>query len=828
MSDSFSVDISCDGDWLHSKIILTSDFKVQPEYFFNVIMNDKIIHRSGWTAENSHSFNLKVYGEYKIQGHIRYEEENIWKRSAAIMFYERPIKYTEKDFKVSLEKKESELVCEIIGVQNTIQQYCFYLLKYGVVIGKTTWQASQFFRWNVDSLDSGTYVVQGFIKYKEQRVNIFSNPIFLINSKFENDLEQYMSDSVVSDFKMPNIPESHYPFSKFLIHMTEKKEVESELLLSPPSFHYTKISEEKMKNNFHILHDSPINNFGDEKFIFSGTAKCKRDFVFGTDDVELINPRDIIDSVGNHSLVIIDSNGEIEIHNDLFGIQHHYYFKFRNEIIISNNLFLLMDYASSNKMKMELNWEKLASDFCFIHVQPFHQNFSTAMNIHGLNQQKSDEFIELSDTVKFSKSRLNEIISMAHSFKIEDYDNYIKSAAEEIIENIKVVYEHPRFKEIMLDLSGGLDSRTVFAAITNIPDVMNKITLNCRHSDLVPNDLNIASELNVEYNYPWNNSHRTYFWHPPSSIYTYQFGVYFSHRTSIGFRKYPKQHIRLNGMFGEVTARPYYPRKMIRNKESYADVNEFIEGYFKKISQFSLLSDGAFGFGSVQTFFAEELNGNPGRTPLEKFDLHYLFFRAGLHCSETWRTYIKGAEWGPLQSEKLFIAKYGTFEHHILPKVQIDLIKSLNADLLEIPFGSEQDNLDYLELRKDKSNHIDLSNYPFSNTDVLERWKINEREKKDNHEWIDYELRDWKSEKDLPLMFNPVYDKSSAEDDIYDEKEMLRYLYKNSTQKFCEKVIIPLMTYVNSRELSRRDVSLKNKLITACMFAKFLKNSEGN
>ena len=75
MSDSFSVDISCDGDWLHSKIILTSDFKVQPEYFFNVIMNDKIIHRSGWTAENSHSFNLKVYGEYKIQGHIRYEEE---------------------------------------------------------------------------------------------------------------------------------------------------------------------------------------------------------------------------------------------------------------------------------------------------------------------------------------------------------------------------------------------------------------------------------------------------------------------------------------------------------------------------------------------------------------------------------------------------------------------------------------------------------------------------------------------------------------------------------------------------------------------------------
>ena len=828
MTDSFSVGISCDGDWLHSKIVLKSELEVQTNYFFNILKDDVIIHRSGWTAGNTYSFRLKEHGEYKLQGHIRYEGKNMWKRSDSIMFYERPIKYTQKDFKVTLEKKESKLVCEIIGVQNPNQQYCFYLLRYGVVIEKTTWKESQFFHWNIEALDSGTYVVQGFIKHKNQRVNTFSNPIFVINRKFENDMEQYMSDSVVSEFKMPNVPESHYPFSKFLIHMTEKSEVKSELLLSPSSFHYTKISGEERKNNFHILHDSPINNFGDEKFIFSGTAKCKGNFVFGTDDVDHINPHDIIDSIGNHSLVIIDSKGEIKIHNDLFGIQHHYYLKNGDEMIISNNLFLLMDYASSNKMKMELNWEKLASSFCFIHVQPFHQNFSTTMDIYGLNQQKSNEFIELSNTVNFSKSRLNEILIEAHSFETKDYDEYINSAAEEIVENIKIIYNHPRFKEIMLDLSGGLDSRTVFAAITNIPDVMNKITLNCRHSELVPNDLAIASELNVKYNYPWNNSHRTYSWHPPSSIYAYQFGAYYSHRTSIGFRKYPKHHIRLNGMYGEVTARPYYPRKMIRNLESYEDIPEFVEGYFKKISQFSLLSNGTFGIESVQRFFAEELEDNPGRSPLEKFDLHYLFFRAGLHCSETWRTYIKGAEWGPLQSEKLFIAKYGTFEHNVLPKVQIDLIRCLNAGLLETPFGGEQDNLDYSELRKDKLNPVDLSNDSFSNIDLLEKWKINEQEKKNNYEWVDYELRDWKSENDLPLLFNPKHDKSSTEDKIYDEKEMLCYLYKNSTPIFREKVIIPLMTYVNSKELGRRDISLKNKLITACMFTKFLQLSKGN
>ena len=828
MSDSFSVGISCDNNRLHSKIVLTSEFETQPDYFFNIIMNDKIIHRSGWTTEDTYSFEMKERGEYKVQGHIKYEGTNIWKRSSSITFNEGHNNFTQKDLKVALEEKESKLVCKIVGMGDSSQQYCFYLLRYGVIIEKTSWQTSQFIHWDIEPLDSGIYVVQGFMKHNDLRVNTFSNPIFVMKRKIGDDMERYMSDSEISDFKMPNVPESHYPFSKFLIHMTERQDIGSELLLSSPSFHYTKLSGGDFKNNFHILHDSPINDFGDEKFIFSGTAKCNGDFVFGADDVQHLNPHDIVDTIGNHSLVIINSKGAIEIHNDLFGIQHHYYLKKDEEIIISNNLFLLMDYASSNKMEMELNWEKMASDFCFIHVQPFHQNFSTSMNIHGLKQQKSDEIIELSDIVNFSKSRLNEIFTEAHSFETKDYEKYINSAAQEIVENIRIVYNHPRFEEIMIDLSGGLDSRTVFAAVTNIPDVKNKITLNCRHSELVPNDLSIASELNVKYNYPWNNSRRTYFWHPPSSIYAYQFGVYYSHRTSIGFRKYPKHHIRLNGMYGEVTARPYYPRKMIRNLESYEDVPEFVEGYFKKISQFSLLSTGTYGFGSAQRYFAQELEGNPGRGPLEKFDLHYLFFRAGLHCSETWRTYIKGAEWGPLQSEKLFIAKYGTFEDNVLPKVQIDVIKNLNADLLETPFGGEQDNLDYSELRNEKLNPVNLSTDSFSNEDMLEKWKINEKEKKNNYEWREYELRDWRSDKDLPLLFSPKYDQQNGEDEIYDEREMLCYLYKNSTPIFREKVIIPLMTFVNSKELSRRDVSLKNKLITACMFVKFLELSKRN
>jgi len=80
----------------------------------------------------------------------------------------------------------------------------------------------------------------------------------------------------------------------------------------------------------------------------------------------------------------------------------------------------------------------------------------------------------------------------------------------------------------------------------------------------------------------------------------------------------------------------------------------------------------------------------------------------------------------------------------------------------------------------------------------------------------------------LPLLFSPKYDEKNSEGEIYDEREMLCYLYKNSTPMFREKVIIPLMAFIDSKELGRRDVSLKNKLITACMFMKFLELSKKN
>jgi len=824
MVSPFSVSLGFSGSKVNSNILLNEGFDEECDFFFNLVQNGTIIHRSGWSKDNSFSMVLSESGTYCIQGHIRYKDQNIWERTKEIGFTHPKDRIINKnEFNVDLFSEGDVLTCQINGPEELKPRFCFYLMRYEVIIEKTDWQDNNEYSWDTTNLPPATYVVQGFTKLGAQRVNTFSNTVFVINNTDKQKVIRSLDQKSNLNFEMPKTTESHYPFSKFLIHVSEKESVETKLEFNQSPMLYTQLSKKNSTSTVHLLHDSKIKTFNKSKYLFSGTAKHNGNFIFGIQDTEEVNPKHLIDSIGNHSLVIIDSEGTVNVYNDLFGIQHHYYLKSGEETLVSNDLYLLMDYGSKNFSQLELNWEKMAADFCFTRVQPFHQNFSSNLNINGLKQQRSDESIHISQDVTFNKTKLDSMFHEVKSYNPERYEDYIKEAALEIIENVNIVYEHPRFKEVMIDLSGGMDSRSVFAAITNIKDAKKKFSLNCRHSDLEPNDLKIANLLNSEYNYPWNNSPRKKSIHRPSKIYGYQFGTYFSHRISSGFNKYPTQHIRLNGMYGEVTARPYYPRKFIREGEHYASTSDFIEDYFKKINCYSLLPSKGLGLDKLKNLFTEELEANPGRSALEKFDLHYLFFRAGLHCSEKWRNYIKGPEWGPLQSESLFKIKYGNFENHSLPKVQIDLIKQLNSELLKIPFGDEQDNLDCSNILGSKPDDIDLLTMKNGFKNSLKSWQLNEENKKTNVEVIEFNPASWNTGSDILTDLTLISNENTGQDTAYDSLQMLRFLYSHSNEEFQQSVIIPLVVYLQAGVRQQSDIQLKNKLISACAYVVFAK-----
>jgi len=78
----------------------------------------------------------------------------------------------------------------------------------------------------------------------------------------------------------------------------------------------------------------------------------------------------------------------------------------------------------------------------------------------------------------------------------------IYKAKDEIINNVKMIFEYPDFDNVIVDLSGGFDTRMVYAACTVLPDslIRPKIKIFSRYSP-TQNDLQVAISLNSVYRY---------------------------------------------------------------------------------------------------------------------------------------------------------------------------------------------------------------------------------------------------------------------------------------------------------------------------------------
>ena len=150
--------------------------------------------------------------------------------------------------------------------------------------------------------------------------------------------------------------------------------------------------------------------------------------------------------------------------------------------------------------------------------------------------------------------------------------------------------------------------------------------------------------------------------------------------------------IRITGFGGEIVARPYYARLHFNSELDTDHVDDFAEQYFKKFGYLSLFGTNSKIHASNKKAFSDELKLLPGSTALEKFDIHYLYYRNGLHCSDSLRADISGPEFAILQSKSAFELKKRCFSNHRSVKLQLDLMNALNPFLAQYPYESDMDN----------------------------------------------------------------------------------------------------------------------------------------
>jgi len=486
-----------------------------------------------------------------------------------------------------------------------------------------------------------------------------------------------------------------YPFNDFLVFIAErkkKKHIKTAMkMLEGIGLNYY---FQKKYEKYTIFCASSLQLFKTTDFqqttVFSGVGNYKGDFIFGQHDLNVFNDyQDIGESIGIFTSICCD-NEQMVITQDFFGCGILYYAKLDNSLLVSNRYHLLLLYLSWIGFKGEINFKKVIANM-YSNTTFLAQNISSEMDICGTYQLPFDK----------------EIIVNKYGWKIVDKEcvkqslkgcsaseriDLIECAKNEIIENVQVILQSNRFYKYVTDLSGGIDSRVVFASLLNIPGAKHIFEIFAKD---VPgsNDLAIATGIKnyFDFNY-YNEEGRSQ--HPLSlrenlDIWrSYFMGTYYRMGISAWSPRGDNiKQIRFSGGCGELYRTFWYKiyGEKINNTKS---IDELAENLINTFSR--LISPNQNYKKKLIEIISTELHKIQGQTLISKLDNHYLYFRNRYHFGmRAFEYYHDCPIWFPLMSKSLFkVAQSMSAEEKRDDALMLFLTKRLNESLVRIDYAS--------------------------------------------------------------------------------------------------------------------------------------------
>lgn len=589
---------------------------------------------------------------------------------------------------------DSTIYCAIQTARQPDDQFYFYLMKDGAIVHRSDWTSETEFSKPLE--EPGNYYVQAHLKRNESNTLKRSGSIFFKTQSCSSELKTRWREEELREISAPNLYTLTEPFSSFLIHYIDSKHQGADILAAEVDSNLRKTQNVNLTNGSLKLYQfsAPLNS--SSIMLLSGTAICKSRFIFGESDVsDDLAAEDFNGSIGNFT--IVTHRGErVSVQTDYFGFSKTYYYKDESNTFLSNSYHLLLRALKVAGIELHIDHEIALPKLNYVGLQPFYQNFSRRMDVKGCICLPIDKYIYFdNEGMHITDKPIASILHDGREVSNEEYSELLESARQEIISNLDLVAKNPKFEKIIVDVSGGMDSRLVFSAVTNLPEHREKIVINSQDTRGAPDELNVALTINSKYGYKYDETAETIFMPPPRSLYenisSYYLGTYYSFNYSNLKTERPGT-IRITGFGGEIVARPYFARLHFNSELDTDHVDNFAEQYFEKFGYLSIFGTNSEIHTSNKKTFSEELKLLPRSNALEKFDIHYLYYRNGLHCSDSLRADISGPEFAILQSKSAFELKTRCFSKHKSVKLQLDLMNVLNPFLAQYPYESDMDN----------------------------------------------------------------------------------------------------------------------------------------
>lgn len=592
---------------------------------------------------------------------------------------------------VNLSKVDKKLKVNVVGECSVIL-YELFCNRQCIETTKTN-SIEHIFNWN----DSGIYYVSATIKIKGHICKINSKPIDCI---CDENFDTFINENGV-ELKSLEYTYLNPPYYDFVIAINSTIESFDDSIFNREGY----VIDGKPVS---ILFLGKLHKLKDCVKFFSGVTKINHTIIRGQDNLD-DETIDIIDEncTGNFSLFKIDKTS-ISICSDYFGMSKIYYYDFDGKVYISNRYHLLELALVKDGIELEIDNSLALSYFYTYEDDLTLQPVTNDMLVKNTHLLPVGFFLKYNNNrLYLEKTDLFDCIIDPPSISSEYYSELVKATGDEIISDLKDVLNSKLYDHYFLDVTGGIDSRIIFSALTNINNAENYVWISTKPFN--ENEINCSSKLVEKTDFNYSPEIMELVTHMQIGCrlpdpFRVSVSDYIEMITSLSIDSYDpsalipfyslNRTLHLTGFVGEAFTRPYMNRHVLNWSIQSEDESQLSHEYVCRMSKKAIVSYEVAG-SEFEKHLTETLKLMPG-TNWDKFESLYLCIASKYHFDLTNHYGFSTDIWMPLMSKKAFTTMRTTMNQFKSYKFAFDLIEYLNKNFSQVQYNNENDNISRL------------------------------------------------------------------------------------------------------------------------------------
>lgn len=603
-------------------------------------------------------------------------------------------------FKIYATRKDSMIYIE--AQTQTVSedlQYMFSLCKDRVLYERCPWLDTKSKTFQLT--ENGIYFVQVSVKNKSGISTKNSITFEYFNEDFQKEYQSFLNKEITpTQMDRPlKYFKGESPYNDFGL-ITIKEDDLGDKVESLQSFAKDTLAQEvyvvpsigEYRN--YLVSDIKPESYNEKQVILSGHCVDGESFIIGTEEVKnIVDIDQLSEMTGQFSAIVID-NEKITVTTDFFNASRLYYYQDSKYFIIANRYHLLILLCKQMKIDLALNNKQVSASLSSSDIGYERQNILCDMNISGLKEVRTGFYWQLNQ--QGWQQQQNELYTICNTKEIyhqAKYKEWLVKAKEEIVHNLETIFSHPRNEKIIVDLSGGLDTRTVYSAVTNITKNKEKIYVHAGSSP-TNRDIEVASAINAIYDFKYDNTPKNISYdtmeNTVNKVRSTDLGIYYNR--PIQQRVERPKSIKLIGSCGESILRPYWIRNMYNTQLEYEYT---IDGFMEMLESTiipKVNTDYEQAFGEWQNLYKKELVAFPYEEVTEKFNYYSLAFGEIYHGHTILRNYLGYNSYMVLLAKELL--RISSITHPVFKsyKLHMDFIAECNPVLGVINYESKYYN----------------------------------------------------------------------------------------------------------------------------------------